>query len=100
VTDFAAKLHFRTSPESQARRDGFAGGYGWFLGRFPDLQTFQDELTTHLRKLGYLVVEVEKSMEIGGRADLNPGEQRELFEELSQFPIQYRTLHLYKSDDA
>lgn len=100
MPDYAAKMHFRTAPDSDVRRRGFAGGYGWFLGRFPDWETFQHDLREHLRSLGYIVIEVETSLEVDGPADLNPGEQQELFVQLAQFPIQYRTLHMYKVDDA
>lgn len=98
--DFAVRLHFRTMPESGARRDGFVGGYGLFLGRFSSFERFMTELTRYLMEMGYVDIEIEDSWELNGVYDVNPGEQQELFENLHLHPIQYRTLHMYTRDDA
>jgi hypothetical protein len=98
--NFAARLHFRTVPDSDPWKRGFRGGYGWFFGRFSEWGTFRSELESHLAGLGYEQISVEECRAIDGPSDLNEGEQRELFEALSEFPLQYRTLHLYRHDDA
>ena len=100
MTDFAAKVHFRTALDSEARAEGFVGGYGWFFGRFGSWKEFEARLRDHLRELGYDYLECETLLEIENEDDLNEGEQRELYAALSLFPIQYRTIHLYRHDDA
>jgi hypothetical protein len=96
MPDFAMRVHFRAAPGSQAQSEGFAGGYGWFLGRFADLAAFHRELPLHLAGMGYSLVEAEVSLEIKGSEDLSPGEQQALYKNLSSFPLQYRTLHVYR----
>ena len=101
MTDYAANVHFLTERSSEARKDGFLGGYGWFLGRFPAWRDFERELRAHLKTIGYNLVEVETVIEIESADDLGDGEQQELYLNLSESnPIQYRTLHLYQRDDA
>ena len=100
MVDFAALLHVRTAPGSESRKKGFKGGYGWFLGRFDSWEAFLNRLASHLEEVGYQIIEVDDSFEITGPGDLNAGEQQELFELLDAFPLQYRTLHLYRNDDA
>ena len=100
MTDFAAEIHFRTALDSDAQAEGFAGGYGWFFGRFGSWAEFEVRLGGHLKDLGYEYLECDRLLEIESEDDLEEGEQRELYAALSLFPIQYRTLHLYRHDDA
>ena len=95
MTDFAANIHFRAKPPSD-----IAGGYGWFLGRYDNWAVFEGEIARQLQGLGYFYVECLELIEFTAEADLNEGEQRELFRELDVRPIQWRTLHIYARDDA
>ena len=100
MTDFAANVHFRTLAGGVARTDGFRGGYGWFLGRFPDWQSFEFALRAELATLGYEFHECDQLIEIQSPEDLNAGEQQDLLVALDEYPLQYRTIHLYREDDA
>ena len=100
MTDFAALIHFRTLPGSEANAEGYRGGYGWFLGRFPTYEQFTKNLSDHLLSIGYLFLEFDEIVEVAQASDLNEGEQQELYRALNEFSIQYRTLHLYRRDDA
>jgi hypothetical protein len=98
---FAAHGHFRVTSNSDMAREGYVGGYGWFFGRFGSWEEFQQELTKHLADaLKHDFVEFEKVIEVDDELDLREGEQRELYADLVHFPIQYRTLHMYRHDDA
>lgn len=100
MTDFAANIHFRTFASSGARKDGFVGGYGWFLGRYSSWPEFQSNLVMHLSGLGYHYHECEQLIEINSLSDLSSDEQRDLFIKLDEYPIQYSSVHMYKNDDA
>ena len=100
MPDFAMNAHFRSTPGGRARRNGFAGGYGWFFGRFSDWSVFERELREHLESIGYIFIECEDSLIIDSIDDLNEGEQRDLYTRLATYPLQYRTLHLYENDDS
>lgn len=95
MTDFAANIHFRVQAPSDV-----AGGYGWFLGRFADWAAFEAEIKRQLQSLGYFYVECLTLIELTSEADLTDGEQRELYRNLTVGPIQWRTLHTYRHDDA
>ena len=100
MTDFAAKIHFRTINGSEAAENGFIGGYGWVLGRYSSWCSFEDAIRRHFMDLGYDYDKCEQLLEIDDIRDLNLGEQRELFNALDESPIQFRTLHLYRHQDA
>jgi len=100
MVDFAGNVHFRTASDSKAKKEGFRGGYGWFFGRFADPETFTEVLKDHLIELGYEFFEFEMLLEISSASDLLEGEQQELYRRLADHPLQYHTIHLYRSDDG
>lgn len=100
MVNFAANVHFRTNPDSEIRYEGFRGGYGWFLGRFADQDAFKSALEKGLRELDYQLLEFEALLIISTASDLNEGEQRELHALLDDYPLQFRTIHLYRNDDT
>ena len=99
MADFIALVHFRALPGSEAALDRFLGGYGWVLGRCPSEESFRTEVHKHLDEAGFVVVDWEDLQEIVESSILNE-EQAQLHAMLDVYPIQYRTFHLYRADDA
>jgi hypothetical protein len=100
MSDFLAMVHFRALPGSQLAADGFRGGYGWHLGRASSSADFYLKIEAELAAQHLAVVEYEHAQEISSPDDLGSDEQRELFSQLDFYPIQYRTIHSYRDDDA
>lgn len=98
--DFAANVHFRTVVGSHDRKHGFRGGYGWFFGRYPTLESFKAALADHFKPKGWVIEEWVMIIELSGIRDLDSDEQQTLYRLLDDHPIQYRTVHMYSNDDA
>lgn len=80
--------------------EGFRGGYGWHLGRADSVADFYGKVESELSAQHLAVVEYEHAQQISSPDDLGSDEQRELLSQLELYPIQYRTLHCYRADDA
>lgn len=98
VKSLGMMVHFKTRNRGAAP-GGPAGGFCWVYGRYDDWGAFEDEVTRHFRRhFRYDIVGCEDQQEIAG-APANPS-AASLVGALDQFPIQYRTMHLYTADEA
>ena len=95
-----ATAHFRTDIGSEWRSEGFKGGYCWFLGRFNEWQEFVAAIDECLAENQCSLIELEDQREFENLSDFEDPTARELFNNLADYPLQYRNWHLYKNDDA
>jgi len=92
---YAANVHFKTLSDGGE----YSGGYGWFFGKFKTWAEFYESIEAHLTEIDYCLINIETSQQICDLGELVSEEQKQLVRLLDKYPLQYRTLHMYESND-